>query len=690
MLKKLIRNKWTYISLALLLTAAVIALLPKQQDGSRVEVVEEILTGTAERGQMRTVLINGGSIADTGTQTLSLAGNVEIKQWQVKAGDYVEEGQLLATVDKNSVLSAIAQVNALMEQLDAAIESSRSDTIDSAIYAPAAGHVKAVYAQNGQSVLDAMYENAALILLSLDGKMAVDIQAGALTPGESVTVTLSGGTELEGLVARVSDGTATITVPDDSAAYDDSVKITGENGKALGSGRLYIHSQLKICGYSGTVSAVHVAVDAHVSSGQTLLSLTDTGYSGEHDRLLDQRHKLEEQMQRLFAAYQSGGVYAESAGCVSQILEEESVSALAAAGDSGTVTLLGYYESHSDPGGIKLLGSTGSGAVISLLSDQEPGTADAEPGEAPDDEMEPEPTPEPSPEPEPVQPQATRYMGQVTEVRELGDGGTELVVALADGSVISLTSAQLEGKTGAVLANEIQAGDVLVLSYSQEGELLSVTVYQSGNGEQEEGTPGEGSFGGMGAMDGMTASGGMGDTGSAPAEEPDYTMEETALCTFARYDSAEISLTVDELDIAKLSLGQTVAINLDALPGESFEGRITAIDPEGSNEGGSSKYTVTVTMPRTEQMLAGMNASVTVELENRENVLAIPLAAVCEDSSGIYVYTGYDKKTQQFTGPVAVTTGLSDGENVEILSGLEEGDSFCYRYSSSLKYTFSR
>lgn len=683
MLKKWIKNKWTYIALALLLIAAVMALLPKQRDGSGVEVVEEILTGTAERGQMATVLIHGGSIADTGTQTISLAGDVEIKEWQVRIGDYVEKGQLLATVDKNSVLSAIAQVNALMEQLDAAIESSRSDTIDSAIYAPTSGRVKAVFVQSGQSVMDAMYENAALMLLSLDGKMAVDIQAGELTPGETVTVTLSDDTELEGLVGRVSDGIATITVPDDNAAYDDSVKITGENGKALGSGRLYIHSQLKICGYSGTVSAVHVALDTQVSSGQSLLSLTDTGYTGEHDQLLEQRRKLEEQMQSLFAAYQSGGVYAEDAGCISQIIEEGSTSALAAAGDSGTITLLGYHENRSD---------TSSGAVISLLTDQRlDRTTDTELDEGPDDASEPTQEPEPDPDGEdPDQQQVIRYMGQVTEIRELGDDDTELVVTLADGNVISLTSAQLEGKTGVLAANEIQVGDVLVINYSQEGELLSVTVYQSGNGEKEDGVSDECSLGGMGDMNGMTSSGSMGGTGSAQTEEPDYTMEETALCTFALYDSAEISLTVDELDIAKLSLGQCVSINLDALPGESFEGRITAIDPEGSNEGGSSKYAVTVTMPRTEQMLAGMNASVTVELENRENVLAIPLAAICEDSSGIYVYTGYDEKTQQFTGPVAVTTGLSDGENVEILSGLEEGDSFCYSYSSSLKYTFSR
>ena len=44
-----------------------------------------------------------------------------------------------------------------------------------------------------------------------------------------------------------------------------------------------------------------------------------------------------------------------------------------------------------------------------------------------------------------------------------------------------------------------------------------------------------------------------------------------------------------------------------------------------------------------------------------------------EEESGVYVYTSYDEETETFGGLLEVTTGLSDGENVEILSGLSEG-----------------
>ena len=177
--------------------------------------------------------------------------------------------------------------------------------------------------------------------------------------------------------------------------------------------------------------------------------------------------------------------------------------------------------------------------------------------------------------------------------------------------------------------------------------------------------------------------------GAQEAEsDPDYIMEETELCTLTPYDTAEINLTVDELDISRLSIGQPVTVTLDALPGQSFDGSITLIDPNGSSAGGDTKYTVTVSIARTQDMLEGMNASVTAELACHDGLLLIPAAALYEDAGGTYVYTGTDKNGEP-SEPVAVTTGLSDGTNVEITGGLSDGDSFCYLYSSALEYTFT-
>lgn len=676
-IKKLQVKKKLLISAAalILVLALVLMLLPRREamPQSSVNVVKELITGTAETGSITETFVSGGTIAAVGAQSMSLAGSVKLTGWAVSNGDYVEAGDLLATVDKSSVLSAISDLNELMATLDSAIESSRSDAVSSAIYAPASGRVKAVFVESGESVTDAMYENSALMLLSLDGRMAVDIDAGDMSPGTALTVTLSDGTELSGSVYSISEGTAAVTVPDTAAEYGDTVTVSYD-GDVIGTGTLRINNPLRVVGYAGTVSSVSVSAGAYVYSGQQLLTLTDTGYSARYETLLEKRRTLETQMQELFKAYETGGVYAASSGCVSGLNEDivtetNTVHASAAAYSGGS-------------GGIKLLSSVSRiGRRAVLLSSESPDTG-IQDSETPSPAPSGEPSPSPSPSPEPGE--STEYIGKVTDIKENEDGTRTVTVALTDGSRIELDSAQLGEK-----AAGIKTGDILALEYSPSGELINVTVYQNGSGGN---TPGgqDGMPGGSGGMSGgMGGGSGAAMNGAQEAEsDPDYIMEETELCTLTPYDTAEISLTVDELDISRLSIGQPVTVTLDALPGQSFDGSITLIDPNGSSAGGDTKYTVTVSIARTQDMLEGMNASVTAELACHDGLLLIPAAALYEDAGGTYVYTGTDKNGEP-SGPVAVTTGLSDGTNVEITGGLSDGDSFCYLYSSALEYTFT-
>ena len=676
-IKKLPAKKKLLISAAalILVLALVLMLLPRREamPQSSVNVVKELITGTAETGSITETFVSGGTIAAVGAQSMSLAGSVKLTGWAVSSGDYVEAGDLLATVDKSSVLSAISDLNELMTALDSAIESSRSDAVSSAIYAPAPGRVKAVFVESGESVTDAMYENSALMLLSLDGRMAVDIDAGDMSPGTALTVTLSDGTELSGSVYSISEGTAAVTVPDTAAEYGDTVTVSYD-GDVIGAGTLRINNPLRVVGYAGTVSSVSVSAGAYVYSGQQLLTLTDTGYSARYETLLEKRRTLETQMQELFKAYETGGVYAASSGCVSGlnediVTESNTVHASAAAYSGGS-------------GGIKLLSSVSHiGRRAVLLSSESPDTG-IQDSETPSPAPSGEPSPSPSPSPEPGE--STEYIGKVTDIKENEDSTRTVTVSLTDGSRIELDSAQLGEK-----AAGIKTGDILALEYSPSGELINVTVYQNGSGGN---TPGgqDGMPDGSGGMSGgMGGGSGAAMNGAQEAEsDPDYIMEETELCTLTPYDTAEISLTVDELDISRLSIGQPVTVTLDALPGQSFDGSITLIDPNGSSAGGDTKYTVTVSIARTQDMLEGMNASVTAELACHDGLLLIPAAALYEDAGGTYVYTGTDKNGEP-SGPVAVTTGLSDGTNVEITGGLSDGDSFCYLYSSALEYTFT-
>ena len=146
-----------------------------------------------------------------------------------------------------------------------------------------------------------------------------------------------------------------------------------------------------------------------------------------------------------------------------------------------------------------------------------------------------------------------------------------------------------------------------------------------------------------------------------------------------------LSITVDESDIGKLHLGQKAQIRLDALRNDRFTGTITELGTTGENSGGSSKFTVVITMDRSEDMLAGMNATATITLETRENLLSIPVEALNEENGRTFVYTGYDAENEVFLNPVDVELGISDGAYVEILSGLQEGDTFWYAYYDTLE-----
>jgi len=125
---------------------------------------------------------------------------------------------------------------------------------------------------------------------------------------------------------------------------------------------------------------------------------------------------------------------------------------------------------------------------------------------------------------------------------------------------------------------------------------------------------------------------------------------------------------------------------VEALTGQSFPASITSISNTGTNAGGSSKFTVKLALTKTGDMLPGMNASAYLSLQSQD-VTAIPVAAVVEEGSQTVVYTGYHEKDDVLTNPVVVTTGVSDGEYVQILSGLTETDTVYYAYYDTLEHS---
>jgi len=164
-----------------------------------------------------------------------------------------------------------------------------------------------------------------------------------------------------------------------------------------------------------------------------------------------------------------------------------------------------------------------------------------------------------------------------------------------------------------------------------------------------------------------------------------YSLEEHTILSVIPQDTMTLTITLDERDLSKVSLGQTAQVKVVALQGEPFEATVTAIGTRGTNNGGNSKFTVELNLPRGEKMLPGMSATASITLTTANDVLTIPVAALNEQGSKTIVYTAYNAETGELVNPVTVELGVSDGVNAQILSGLEAGAIFYYTYYDTLE-----
>lgn len=158
----------------------------------------------------------------------------------------------------------------------------------------------------------------------------------------------------------------------------------------------------------------------------------------------------------------------------------------------------------------------------------------------------------------------------------------------------------------------------------------------------------------------------------------------TAVCTLTGTGGFTIALSIDELDIASVKLGQSATVTLDALEGE-FAGTVTNISYSGSGSYVTS-YTATISTEPIEGAYPGMSASAQIITDTSGETLIVPVSAVQYEGDTAFVYLA-DEGTQagetQADGALnldkltklTVTTGMSDGSYIAITAeGLAAGD----------------
>lgn len=145
-----------------------------------------------------------------------------------------------------------------------------------------------------------------------------------------------------------------------------------------------------------------------------------------------------------------------------------------------------------------------------------------------------------------------------------------------------------------------------------------------------------------------------------------------------------VALSVDELDIAKMALGQTAVLTLDALDGE-YEAAVTAISYSGSASSYVTSYPVTLTAGDIEGALPGMSASADITILSSGTTLMAPVSAVQTEDGESFVYVAPDGASLGMSYAeaeldlstlkrVSVTTGMSDGSYIAVTGELSAGD----------------
>lgn len=471
----------TVLVLLLLAGAGIVTAVTVLRNRVRTQfaaATAEVLSYEAERGRISTTVSGSGSLSYPDSEDITVPGGVEVEEILVRPGDTLNEGNTIAAVDVNSVMTALADVQSQLEDLDDQINDAKNDTVSTYMTSAVTGRVKCIYAQEGDNVVDVMTEHGALAILSLDGLMTVTIDA-QLTPGDSVTV-VSGEKSYDGTVESCLAGKSVVTLTDNGPIYQAEARVLDGEGNTLGTGTLAIRNPLSVTGYAGTISYVNVRENSQIWSGGSLFTLTNTGYTANYDTLLRTRAETEKTLNELIGLLRTGSVTAPFSGIVTQ--------------------------TNTD---------TDSTAV----------------------------------------------------------------------------------QTIAVLA----------------------------------------------------------------ADEE--------VC---------VSISVDETDILSLELGQTAQVTIKSVGEDSFTGTVTEISKVGTSSSGVTQYSAVVTLEKQPKMLSGMTASVDIQIQGVDDVVLIPVDALHQTRDMSYVFTSYDEELKEYGGMVEVVTGASNSSYVEIVSGLNPGDTVYY------------
>lgn len=168
-----------------------------------------------------------------------------------------------------------------------------------------------------------------------------------------------------------------------------------------------------------------------------------------------------------------------------------------------------------------------------------------------------------------------------------------------------------------------------------------------------------------------------GQLGISTVSPGEYLNAGQAIAPLQELDVMYADFYVPQQDLVKLQLGQTVDLTVDAFPGKTFSGKITTINPVLDTT--TRNVEVEATFDNADNKLVpGMSGDVAVTIGEPQEILTLPQTAISFNPYGDIVYRvskeTENNKEKLTVSQVFVKTGQTRGDQIEILSGLNEGD----------------
>ena len=160
------------------------------------------------------------------------------------------------------------------------------------------------------------------------------------------------------------------------------------------------------------------------------------------------------------------------------------------------------------------------------------------------------------------------------------------------------------------------------------------------------------------------------------AEKDDTLQPGSQIARIVDYATLEVTVDVDEYDIGAVAIGKEGTVYLNALA-RSIPGVVSEVSREATTEGGVSYYEAKLQVDAGSDVRSGMSVEVTILNQQALDTPSLSLDAISYDEyNRPFVY---QRDAEGMMKAVPVETGISDGRNIQLLSGVEEGSQVYYQ-----------